>query len=253
LPSDGSICLYPLERFPLVELGDDIAELIVKAIAHAKLQLVLGDVLVIAQKVISKAEGRLVDLRTVKPSERAVELGRQSHKDPKLVELILRESKEVIRVRPGVIIVEHRLGLVLANAGIDRSNVKSDHALLLPLDPDWTCSKIRADIAARYDGLDVGVVIIDSIGRAWRNGTVGTTIGASGVSTLLDLRGRPDLFGRPLETTEVGWADELAAAASLAMGQANESRPVVLVRGLAARGNGGAKDLLRSREKDLFR
>jgi coenzyme F420-0:L-glutamate ligase/coenzyme F420-1:gamma-L-glutamate ligase len=254
LLSRGSIWLCPLEGLPLVEAGDDVAGLILDAVARAKLSLQVGDVIVIAQKVISKAEGRLVDLSTVQPSEQAVELGRASDKDPRLVELILQESREVLRVRPGVIIVEHRLGLILANAGIDRSNVKPQHALLLPLDPDRTCTKLRSEIAARTEGIGVGVMIIDSIGRAWRNGTVGTTIGASGVPTLLDLRGRPDLFGRPLETTELGWADELAAAASLTMGQADESRPVVLVRGLAPlRQPGATRDLLRPREKDLFR
>ena len=163
----------------------------------------------------------------------------------------------MLRHRPGLIIVVHRLGLVLANAGIDRSNVgAADHVLLLPRDPDRSCAMIREKLA-RATGVDMGVVIIDSIGRAWRNGTVGMAIGVSGLPGLLDLRGRPDLFGRPLETTELGLADEIAAAASLVMGQAGEGRPAVLARGIgsiiAARRDGSANELVRAREKDLFR
>ena len=186
------------------------------------------------------------------PSQRAIELGVAANKDPRLIELILGESNEVLRVRPGVIIVEHRSGIVLANAGIDRSNVGDDRVLLLPVDPDRSASTIRGALREK-PGIDVGVMIIDSIGRAWRNGTIGTVIGASGLTTLLDLRGKPDLFGRKLETTEVGSGDEVAAAASLMMGQADEGRPVVLVRGLDMSGSGIAKDLLRAKSLDLFR
>ncbi len=162
----------------------------------------------------------------------------------------------MLRHRPGVLIVAHRLGIVLANAGIDRSNVDGgdgEHVLLLPRDPDRSCAKLRQKIGAAT-GVDVGVMIIDSVGRAWRNGTVGTAIGVAGLPGLLDLRGTPDLFGRALETTEVGLADELAAAASLVMGQAQEARPVVLARGLGyGRRDGAARELIRAREKDLFR
>jgi coenzyme F420-0:L-glutamate ligase / coenzyme F420-1:gamma-L-glutamate ligase len=250
--STVELILKPLEGIPLVEEGDDIADLILASAQQNDVVLRDRDILVIAQKVVSKSEGRSVSLADVVPSKRAIELAALAEKDPRLVELILAESNEVIRVRPGVIIVEHRLGLVLANAGIDRSNVYGDLALLLPRDPDRSCSQIRERLESRA-GVKVGVMIIDSIGRAWRNGTIGTLIGASGVPTLLDLRGRPDLFGRLLETTELGWADELAAAASLTMGQASEGRPVVLVRGISLTGDGTAKDLLRPRAKDLFR
>ncbi len=250
---DG-LLLQPLRGVPLINAGDDLAVVILTALRASDLTLEKGDVLVLAQKVVSKAEGRSVDLRSVTPSARAVELAAVTRKDARLVELILSESRTVVRSRPGVLIVEHRLGLMLANAGIDRSNVEGSYrALLLPLDPDRSSLMIRRALAEKA-GVDVGILIIDSIGRAWRNGTIGTAIGASGIPTLLDLRGRPDLYGRALETTEVGWADELAGAASLVMGQAGEGRPVILARGLlGAAGDGSASELLRPKDKDLFR
>jgi coenzyme F420-0:L-glutamate ligase/coenzyme F420-1:gamma-L-glutamate ligase len=248
------LILRPLRGFPLVSPGDDLASLILSALQACDQLLQSGDVLVLAQKIVSKAEGRSVYLGNVKPSKRALELSHLANKDARLVELILSESQSVLRVVPGVIIVEHRLGFVLANAGIDRSNVEnSEHVLLLPLDPDRSSREIRSVISSQT-GIDVGILIIDSIGRAWRNGTTGTAIGASGIPTLLDLRGRADLYGRKLETSELGWADELAAAASLVMGQAAEGRPVVLARGLAdAVGDSSVRDLLRPKNKDLFR
>jgi coenzyme F420-0:L-glutamate ligase / coenzyme F420-1:gamma-L-glutamate ligase len=247
------LLLRPLRDIPLIRPGDDLAAIILESLEKSGWTLQAGDVLVLAQKVVSKAESRIVDLADVTPSPRAVELGREVDKDARLVELILSESKSVVRHRPGVLIVEHRLGFVMANAGIDRSNVDgAEQALLLPLDPDRSAAEIRRAIAARTR-VDVGVLIIDSFGRAWRNGTIGTAIGASGVPTLLDLRGRPDLYGRPLETTEVGWADELASAASLMMGQASEGRPIILVRGVTEAGEGTVADLVRPKEKDMFR
>jgi coenzyme F420-0:L-glutamate ligase / coenzyme F420-1:gamma-L-glutamate ligase len=250
------LTLTAVPGIPLIEIGDDLAAIIVKALRAADLALAPGDVLVLAQKIISKAEGRLIDLATIAPSERAVALAKETGKDARIVELILEESTEVLRHRTGVLIVAHKLGLVLANAGIDRSNVGEDgaeHVLLLPRDPDHSCAELRRAIATAT-GVEVGVMIIDSIGRAWRNGTIGTAIGVAGLPGLLDLRGTPDLFGRPLETTEVGLADELAAAASLVMGQAGEGTPVVLARGLRyGRRDGSASELIRAREKDLFR
>jgi coenzyme F420-0:L-glutamate ligase/coenzyme F420-1:gamma-L-glutamate ligase len=239
---------------PMIAAGDDLAAIIVAALRDAGLALTAGDVLVLAQKIVSKAEGRSVDLATVAPSPRAITLGKETGKDARLVELILEESTEVLRHRPGVLIVAHTLGLVLANAGIDRSNVDGgEQVLLLPRDPDRSCAELQRAIAAAT-GVEIGVMIIDSIGRAWRNGTIGTAIGVAGLPGLLDLRGTPDLYGRPLETTEVGLADELAAAASLVMGQAGEGRPVVLARGLGyGRRAGTARELVRPREKDLFR
>jgi coenzyme F420-0:L-glutamate ligase / coenzyme F420-1:gamma-L-glutamate ligase len=244
----------PLGGIPMIKAGDDLAAIILDALRSSEHSLRAGDVVVLAQKIVSKAEGRMVDLRTVSPSARAIKLGEATEKDPRLVELILSESTDVLRHRPGVIIVANRLGMVLANAGIDRSNVDGeDHALLLPADPDRSCGEIRRKLTDAT-GVDAAVMIIDSIGRAWRNGTVGTAIGVSGLPGLLDLRGKPDLFGRALETTEVGLADELAAAASLVMGQAGEGRPVVLARGLGyERRDGSGQELIRPREKDLFR
>jgi coenzyme F420-0:L-glutamate ligase/coenzyme F420-1:gamma-L-glutamate ligase len=214
-----------------------------------------GDVLVVAQKIVSKAEGRQVDLGTVAPSARACELAATADKDPRLVELILRESQAVLRCQPGTIIVRHRLGLVMANAGIDASNVDggAEAVLLLPSDPDASAARLRDKLQAAA-GVRLGVVINDSFGRAWRLGTVGTAIGAAGVPALLDLRGRPDRGGRALRVTEVGAADELAAAASLIMGQAAEGQPVVHVRGFPyGLGESRAADLLRPEHLDLFR
>ena len=249
--------LVALGAVPLVREGDDLCELILGALARSGEALVSGDVLVIAQKIVSKASGRYVDLAGVTPSARALELARVVDKDPRIIELILSESSEVLRARRDVLVVVHRSGFVMANAGIDLSNAESSEGrtrvLLLPLDPDRDCERLR-DALRRHTGAKVGVVINDSHGRAWRNGTVGVAIGASGIPALLDLRGRPDLFGRPLRITQVGLADELAAAASLLMGQADEGTPVVLVRGLRSECHKGrAADLIRPRELDLFR
>jgi coenzyme F420-0:L-glutamate ligase/coenzyme F420-1:gamma-L-glutamate ligase len=253
-PTSNELRLIPLRNVPLVQAGDDLVAIIIDAVHASGQALQSGDVIVMAQKIASKAEGRLVDLGTVVPGARAIDLAKTTGKDARLVELILSESTEVLRAIPGVLIVVHRLGVVLANAGIDRSNVADRNSvLLLPVDPDASCARIRQALAERT-GADIGVLIIDSIGRAWRNGTVGTTLGASGVPTLLDLRGKPDLFDRALETTEVGMADELAAAASLMMGQSAEARPIILARGVPyARAEGSARDLLRPAAKDLFR
>lgn len=249
------VVLQPLTGIPLIAAGDDLAAVLGDALERSGIALADGDVLVLAQKIVSKAEGRQVILAEVTPSPRAIEIAAQCDKDPRLVELILSEADEVMRLRPGVIIVRHRLGLVLANSGIDQSNI--DHsggqaALLLPLDPDDTCRRLRSVIAART-GKTIAVVIIDSLGRAWRNGTVGIAIGVAGLPARLDLRGRADLFGRSLETSELGLADEIAAAASLVMGQAAEGTPAVVVHGLnLPSGTGSATDLVRPRGLDLF-
>lgn len=247
------LLIKPLHGVPRVEKGDHVARLALSAVDRAGLQFQDGDVLVFAQKIISKAEGRAIDLDGVVPSARALQLAEDTKKDPRIVELILRESTEVLRRRPGLIVVVHRLGLVLANAGIDQSNVQEGHALLLPVNPDASAAGIRLELRATT-GVDVAVLIIDSIGRAWRQGTIGTAIGASGIPTLLNLRGWPDLNGRRLESTEIGYADELASAASLVMGQAAEGVPIVLIRGAPYSGrDGSAADLLRLKAEDLFR
>ena len=242
---------------PLVAPGDDLTGLILDCLAAAGLALRRGDVVVIAQKIVSKAEGRVVDLATVVPSARAEALGREVAKDPRLVELILSESRRIVRAVPDVLIVEHRLGLVMANAGIDQSNVADaagrELALLLPEDPDASAARLREELETRA-GCDVGVVINDSFGRPWRLGVTGVAIGCAGVAALVDLRGEADLFGRLLKVTVVAHADEIAAAASLLMGQAADGCPVVLVRGLPdRRPHLPASAMLRRPEGDLFR
>ncbi|MEZ5785650.1 MAG: coenzyme F420-0:L-glutamate ligase [Xanthobacteraceae bacterium] len=250
----ADLLLRPLRGVPRVVAGDDPAAIALAAVEAMNESLRDGDVLVFAQKIVSKAEGRTVDLADISPSARALALAAETEKDPRLVELILRESSEVLRHRPGLLIVVHRLGFVLANAGIDRSNVDGKtRVLLLPLDPDASAARIRSAVRRRA-GADIGVLIIDSLGRAWRMGTIGTAIGIAGLPGVIDMRGRPDLNGRPLETTEIGFADELAAAASLMMGQADEGTPIVLARGVPyARRDGTACELLRPKERDLFR
>lgn len=249
--------LTALAGIPTVCPGDDLAALIGAGLRRTELVAELGDVLVLAQKIVSKAEGRRVRLADVVPSARAVALAEQAQKDARVVELILRESVQVLRCRPGVIIVEHRSGLVMANAGIDASNVDDadgdESVLLLPLDSDRSAAGLREKLR-RSLGCDIGVVINDSFGRAWRNGTIGTAIGLAGLPGLWDMRGLPDRRGRLLRSTEVGVADELAAAASLVMGQGDEGLPVVHVRGfpLALR-EGSVRELMRSRDIDLFR
>lgn len=253
--ASNRISIVALGAIPQIAEGCDLASIILDALVSSGESLVDGDVLVLAQKIVSKAEGRVVALDSVTPSPRAREIAAQCDKDPRLVELILSEADEVMRVRRGVLIVRHRLGLVLANAGIDQSNLSQTEgarALLLPRDPDQSCRTIRQALLART-GVAPAVLIIDSLGRAWRMGTCGVAIGVAGLPALLDLRGRPDLFGRRLETSELGLADEVAAAASLAMGQADEGRPVVLVRGLGYdRREGSAAELIRPRHLDLF-
>ncbi len=242
---------------PAVQAGDRLSDLIAWALAQEAIPVQSGDVFIVAQKIVSKSENRWVALRDVTPSARAYELARVAGKDPRVVELILAESKAVVRCVPGVIVVEHRLGLVMANAGIDASNVdlpESDEAvLLLPADPDRSASELRDALEKTY-GCSLGVIINDSFGRAWRMGTVGTAIGVSGFPGLEDMRGRPDRSGRLLRHSEVGLADELAGAASLLMGQADESLPVVHATGVPyVLREGGACELIRSRSTDLFR
>lgn len=256
----AGLALHALEGIPLVRAGDDLAALLLTALARTGLALEDGDVLVLAQKIVSKAEGRVVRLAAVTPTDEAARLAEETGKDPRLVELILREATRVVRVRPGrpgVIVVEHRRGWVHANAGIDQSNVVAGepgaHALLLPEDPDRSAAALRAALRERT-GRNVGVLINDSAGRAWRIGTCGIALGSAGITTLEDLRGEPDLFGRRLEVSVVGRGDELAAAASLVMGQGDQATPAVLVRGLAEEDvPATAADLIRPSAEDLFR
>jgi len=251
------ITLTAVPNIPDVQPGDDAAGLILAALGGAGLTLQNGDILAVAQKIISKAEGRLVDLANVLPSARAVEVAAQVEKDPRLVELILAESDEISRMRPGVLVVRHKLGFTSANAGIDRSNVGAadgeERVLLLPIDPDATAQRIRQAICDRL-GVDVGVIITDSHGRPFRLGTVGVAIGSAGIPALWDRRGEKDRYGYELQHTDVGVADEIAAAAGLLMGQAGEGLPVVLLHGLKLPpSKGKASDLVRPKELDLYR
>ena len=254
-----SLTLTPLHHIPLIRQGDDLAEFVVRTLEKNNIQLEDNDILVFAQKIVSKAEGRAVNLVTITPSPRALELAQQTEKDPRLVELILCESNEVLRIRIGTIIVEHKLGFVCANAGIDHSNVAGvgdsteEWVLLLPKDPDRSAEKMRKTIQSKT-GKRIGILIIDSHGRAWRNGTVGVAIGIAGMPGLEDLRGKLDLFDFTLRITQVGAADELAAAASLVMGQAAEGTPIVHVRGFPySLREGSMKELIRLKDQDLFR
>jgi coenzyme F420-0:L-glutamate ligase/coenzyme F420-1:gamma-L-glutamate ligase len=249
--------LIPLRPFPEVEPGDDLVAMIGAVLGDNELELEAGDVLILAQKIVSKAEGRYVNLSQVTVTPEAESLALRADKDARLVQLILDESREVLRVRPGVIIVEHRNGYVHANAGIDRSNIRQEGAeprvLLVPRDPDASARALRRGLAER-GAVAPQVIINDSMGRAWRNGTLGLAIGTAGLEPLRNQVGDHDMFGNELEVTEPAVADELAAAASLVMGQAAEACPVVLARGAnLARSENGSAALLRDRAADLFR
>ena len=254
-----TLTLTPLPGIPLIHAGDDLPTIILQSMECSGICLQEGDILVIGQKIVSKAEGRMVNLASVMPSNRAIELAAEIEKDPRMLELVLRESKSILRTRPGTIIVEHRLGFICANAGIDHSNVageakdSEEWVLLLPENPDRSAECIRQRLEEACK-VRLGVMIIDSHGRAWRMGTVGVAIGVAGLPALLDLRGKPDLFGYNLRITQVGVADELAAAASLVMGQAAEGTPIVHVRGFPYPLREAAfAELLRPTDQDLFR
>tara|TARA_Y100001960_G_scaffold42104_1_gene41330 strand:+ start:1073 stop:1837 length:765 start_codon:yes stop_codon:yes gene_type:complete len=252
-----SLEFIAVEGIPLIKEGDNLVEVILLALEKNNISLNNNDILVIAQKVVSKSEGRYAYLNEIDPSEKAIELSKELDKDPRLVQLILNESNEVIRYRKGVIVVENKLGLIHANAGIDRSNIESEkdnpRVLLLPKDPDKSSLRIRKEIF-NQSNKDIGVIINDSSGRAWRNGIVGIAIGSSGADVLTDLRGKTDLFGNMLQVTEVGIADEIASAASLLMGQGKEGLPVIIVKGFSkSTDKNGAKALIRKASEDLFR
>lgn len=250
----NTLTLTALADIGEIEPGDDLAAILGEALRRLEVVPQRTDILVVAQKVVSKAEGRYVSLATVTVSARATELAALTRKDARVVELVLRESVEVLRVKPDVLIVRHRLGYVMANAGIDRSNVGGDdRVLLLPVDPDGSAEALRVSILERY-GLQVGVIICDSFGRPWRKGVTNVALGAAGVPALLDRRGEPDRNGRRLEVTEVALADQLASAAGLLMGEGAESRPAVLISGLRLTAPPvPAARLIRPLAEDLFR
>ena len=274
------LTITPLPNIPLIETGDNLAEIMLQ---NTGFPLRDSDIFVLAQKIVSKAEGRLVNLADVEPSARAFELATATQKDARVVELILQESNEIVRTRPGLIVVEHKNGFICANAGIDHSNIHphpnlpprgegtgspphrggdvrrteggldDEYALLLPKDADRSARKLR-DAIESATGKKIGVLIIDSHGRAWRNGIVGITIGMAGVPGVVDKRGDIDLFGREMRITQIGAADELAAAASLMMGQTNEGKPIVHVRGFPyPLRESNLAELIRPKEQDLFR
>ena len=252
-----------LPDIPMVKPGDNLVELIIDSLEHLGQDLESGDVLVIAQKIVSKAENRYLDLKTIEPSSLAITLAQKVQKDPRKVQAILDQSNEVVRASPGVLIVEQKSGFVQANGGIDQSNIEvkgvdpDDLCLLLPENSDVSAEKIRAEIMLRV-GVDVAVIINDSLGRPWRMGTLGLAIGVSGFTALEDYVGGEDIFGRELQVTQVGAADEMAAGASLVMGQTTEKTPVVLVRGYqpvdpVEESSRGVSPLIRPKELDLFR
>ena len=251
-----NITIKVIPSFPLIKKGDDLGDVIFKALNQAALKVEDGDVLVVAQKVISKAEGRLVKLKDVTPSEEANTLASETDKDPRLVQLILEESTQVVRKKQGVMIVRHKLGHVGANAGIDQSNIehsKEGSALLLPVSPDTSALRLRKYFKKRC-GISIGVIISDSMNRPWRMGSVGETIGSSGLAVLDDRRGETDMYGRELKITLINQADALSSIATLAMGETSEATPVVLIKGLNQEMNSSqtASDIIRPREDDLF-
>lgn len=253
----SSLSLHGLEKIPLIEPGDDLVEILAAALNAGTHRPRSGDILVVCQKIVSKAEDRYVQLDRVEPSTRALELAGVTGKDPRLVEIVLRESEEVLRAAQGRLIVAHRLGFVVANAAIDQSNVRQDggagQVLLLPENPDASAAALRAGLAERL-GVELGVIVNDSFGRAWRNGVTGTAIGVAGVPAVRDVVGEPDIFGRPMETTQIALADEVAAAASLLMGETDSAVPAVLVQGLDYEtSDQTAAALLRPKAQDLFR
>ena len=257
MKSPKRLTLSVIPGIPLLQPGDDLGAIIIAAIAKAEMVPCDGDIVVVAQKAVSKCQGRYVDLATITPSWHARALAAEVNKDPRLVEVILSESVRVVRKGPNVLIVEHRSGCIMANGGVDQSNVApgagEEPVLLLPKDSDGTAEALRATLAAHFSK-QLGVVINDSFGRPWRRGTVGVALGAAGIPSLKDLRGTPDLAGRHLQVTETGFADEIAAAASLLMGQADEGHPVVLVSGFALTDAPiAARGLIRAASEDLFR
>jgi coenzyme F420-0:L-glutamate ligase/coenzyme F420-1:gamma-L-glutamate ligase len=238
-----------------VAAGHDLGRLILSALDASALSLADGDVLVVASKIISKAEGRILDLGSVQPGPQAEELARITGKDPRFVQAVLDEAEGVSRAAPNVLVVRHRLGFTSANAGLDRSNLGApeETVLLLPEDPDASADRLRGALEAAL-GLRLGVVVADTHGRPFRRGNIGVAIGVSGLAALVDQRGRPDLYGRILEATLVPQADQLAAAAGMVGGEAAEGLPVVVVRGAALQWDDGrASDLVRPPEEDLYR
>lgn len=251
------IKIIGLNDIPLINEGDDLAELIIKSIKNRSLEIDDGDVLIIAETVVVKAEGRIIDLRKINPSEKALKLAKQTGKNVKLVEAIIRESKEIIKVGPDFIISETKHGFVCANAGIDESNVDIGLATPIPDDPDGSAALLKKVLEKRF-GKDIAIIIADTQGRAFREGAIGVAIGVSGIDPLWDRSGESDLYGRELKTTSIAVADELSAAASLIMGQADEGIPIVIIKGISyfkklKNDESSIKSLIRPKKYDVFR
>jgi len=252
------LTLTALPNIPLVMRDNDLTTIILRGLRDAKIELQDGDVLVLAQKIVSKAEGRMVRLSDVTPSPEALDLAKRSGKDARFCEVVLWDTREVVRVREGLIIVETKQGWVCANAGIDKSNVAphigtEEWVLRLPEDADRSARELREHLRSLTER-EVGIIINDTHGRAWRNGAIGVAIGVAGLAGVDDLRGQPDLFGYQLQVTTIGLADQIASAASLLQGQADEGRPIIHVRGiLLNRRDGTAREIVRPKDQDLFR
>lgn len=247
------IHLIALDSIPLISPFDDLGKILLQSINDKQIELESTDVIVVAQKIVSKSENRYLYLNTVEVTAEAQDLAEKTHKDPRVVQAILNESDEVLKHRPGAIIVAHKLGYVHANAGIDQSNISQEpdnpRVLLLPENPDVSAAQLRDALPQRP-----AVIISDSAGRAWRNGIIGFAIGSAGIEAVVDRVGQPDLYGKPLEITQIAMADELASAASILMGQGNESVPAVLIRGAPwLPSDKGSSDLIRPKSQDLFR
>ncbi len=257
---NDALTVQALPGIPMIQAGDDLAAIIAEALQTAGIRLAVGDVVCVAQKVVSKAEGRLLALADVTPSKQAVALAHETDKDPRLVQLVLDESTEVVRKKPGVLIVRHRLGLVGANAGIDQSNIEhggdspeQEFALLLPADPDGSARRLRSALEAST-GVRLGVIITDSSNRPWRLGTIGAALGCAGIRVLDDRRGGRDIYGRELQVTLINRADALATMATLVMGETTERTPVAVIGGLAPdEVDEPASSIIRPLHEDLFR
>lgn len=251
------IQLIGLTEIPLVNDGDNLSDLILKSAQIQQISLLNGDILIVAETLISKAEGNFIDLESINPGKEAVELAKKTGKDPKLVEAIINQSREIVRVGPDFIVSETKHGFICANAGIDESNVESGKATPMPVDPDNSALQLRNKLE-NSTGKDLAVIISDTQGRPFREGAVGVSIGASGMDAVWNRQGETDLYGRELQTTQIAVADELAAAASLIMGQADEGIPVVIIRGYSGFNilrniQNGSKSLIRPKKFDAFR
>lgn len=251
-PSPLPVQIIPLTGLPEIDPGNDVARLLVEAVRLHKIVPVHGDIFIVAQKIVSKAEGRIVPLDTVKPSERAERWAAEYHKDPRLIELVLRETSSIVRMERGVIIARTRHGFVCANAGVDVSNAPAGTALLLPEDPDRSARGLQEQLSRAF-GVHLAVIISDTFGRPWREGLVNVALGVAGIAPLVDYRGQRDSHGKMLQATVIAAADELAAAAGLVMGKVNRV-PAAVIRGVAPiKETGTARDLIRPSDRDLFR